>query len=344
MNPADLGFRMPAEWSEHLYTFMEWPVKEAMWPEPFEEILPAFADIARKISEFEPVIVIAQPGLGRQAAEFCGPTVQILEMEHDDSWMRDNGPTFVVDQKGNISGINWIFNAWGGKYPCVNDNLVAPKLLEHLGIQRIDAPIVMEGGSIHVDGEGTLLTTEECLLNKNRNPHMSREEIEDVVKKHLNIDKIIWLRRGLYGDDTDGHIDNVACFARPGEIIMQVSSNPKDPNYERSLENIEAIEKTVDAKGRTFKITKIEQPPETFYDGARLTLSYLNFYFVNGGIILPVFGGSCEETDKAAEATLTRLFPDRRIVTVNGLPIIRGGGNVHCLTQQMPKPAGGQKF
>jgi len=247
--------------------------------------------------------------------------------------MRDNGPTFVVNTKGGIAGINWIFNAWGGKFPCEKDNLVAPKLLSHLGIECFDAPFVMEGGSIHVDGEGTLLTTEECLLNKNRNPQLSREEIEVFVKRYLNIEKIVWLKKGLYGDDTDGHIDNVACFARPGVILAQTCSNTDDHNFERSRETVETLKNATDAKGRTFEIIEIEQPPAYFYQGVRLTLSYLNFYFVNGGIILPVFGA---DTDSSAVSKLKQVFPDREIVTVNGLPIARGGGNIHCATQQMP--------
>lgn len=336
MVPADFGFKMPPEWSEHSGTLMEWPVMEALWPEPFEEILAAFADIVMKIADFEPVTLITRPELAQQAREYCGPRVNILEIENDDSWVRDNGPTFVVNPRGEIAGINWRFNAWGGKYPCGKDNLVAPKVLQRLGVPCFDAPIFMEGGSIHVDGEGTLLTTEECLLNNNRNPHLQREYIEDVLKKYLNIEKIIWLEKGLFGDDTDGHIDNVACFGRPGVIITQTCSDPGDPNYERSQQNLEALQKAADAKGSPFKIIRVEQPPVQYYEGVRLTLSYLNFYFVNGGIIMPVFGGECSEADKQTQLVLEQAFPDRKVVTVNGLAIARGGGNVHCLTQQIP--------
>ncbi|MCX7923290.1 MAG: agmatine deiminase family protein [Clostridia bacterium] len=337
MLPKGYNYKMPPEWAKHKCTFMEWPIKEALWPEPFEEILPAFADVANTIAEFEPVYLIAKPDVAKQALEFCSPKVKVVEFEHDDSWIRDNGPTFVVNPEGKVAGINWIFNAWGGKYPCENDNLVAPKILDYIGVPRFDVPIVMEGGSIHVDGEGTLLTTEECLLNKNRNPHISREEIEDTLKQYLGVEKFIWLRKGLYGDDTDGHVDNVACFAKPGIIIMQTCSNPNDPNYEISRENIETLKKSTDAKGRRFEIVQIEQPPAAYYEDTHLTLSYLNFYFVNGGIILPVFGGECSETDKAAESTLAKVFPDRKIAKVNGIKLVRGGGNVHCLTQQMPE-------
>ncbi len=335
--PRDLGFKMPSEWAEHERTFMEWPIKEADWPEPFEEVLEVFSDIVKKISQFEPVTLIATPDLANQARQMCGSSAEVVEMEHDDSWMRDNGPTFVTNSKGERLGINWIFNAWGGKFPYEKDNLVASKILEIFKVQCENAPIIMEGGSIHVDGEGTLLTTEECLLNKNRNPHLKKEEIEEYLKKYLSAEKVIWLKKGIYGDDTDGHVDNVACFAKPGVVLIQTSKNQDDPNYELSQKNLSILRNSTDAKGRRFEIIELPQPQQSFYEDSLLTFSYTNFYFVNGGIILPIFGGNCIETDKMAEDILSDVFHDREIITVNGRVIARGGGNVHCLTQQMPK-------
>lgn len=334
LTPIELGFKMPPEWAGHQRTFMEWPVKEAEWPEPFEAVLPAFAAVVKAIARFEPVTVLANPHLTQEAARFCGPNIQILPMEHNDSWMRDNGPTFLINKLGELAGVNWIFSAWGGKFPFKLDNLVAPKLLEYYQMPCFNAPLVMEGGSFHVDGEGALLTTAECLLNSNRNPHLKLEEIEAYLKKYLNITKTIWLNHGWIGDDTDGHVDNIACFAKPGIIITQVCNDPGDPNYEISQENLEILKTATDAKGRSFKIIEIEQPPAAYYAGLRLTLSYLNFYFVNAGIILPIFGN--EASDRAAFAILKKIFPERKIVTIDGLTIARGGGNVHCLTQQMP--------
>lgn len=336
MYPAEIGFRMPPEWSKHERTFMEWPIKEAGWPGPLDEIYEAFIDAAKKISMFEPVTMIAEPKVASLAAKKCGPRIDVLQLEHNDSWIRDNGPTFVVNEKGEMAGVNWIFNAWGGKYPADKDNLVGSSVLKVFGIPCFNAPFIMEGGSVHVDGEGTLLTTEECLLNRNRNPQLGREEIEEQLKKYLNVEKIVWLKRGLYGDDTDGHVDNVACFARPGVILIQTTRKPSDPNYENSMENLDILKKARDARGRSFEIVEIEQPPEVFYEGMRLTLSYINFYFVNGGIILPVFGGDCSEWDEKATAVISKVFPDRKIVTIDGMPIARGGGNIHCATQQMP--------
>lgn len=337
MFPTDLGYKMPPEWNKHERTLMEWPVKEAVWPEPFADILPSYAQIVQTIAQFEPVTLLVNPHLKDEAIQYCpDPKIEILKMGHDDSWARDNGPTVLINEKNERLGLNWIFNGWGGKFPATKDNQVAPQLLKHLKIPCVDIPLVMEGGSFHTDGEGTLLTTEECLLNPNRNPNLNKNEIEDYLKKCLGVEQIVWLKRGWVGDDTDGHIDNVACFAKPGVVITQVCSDPDDPNYTVSQENLALLENAVDAKGRRFKLVKIEQPSAVYYEDTRLTLSYLNFYFVNGGIILPVFGGENSATDKAAIETLQKLFPERKIAIVDGLIVARGGGNVHCLTQQIP--------
>ena len=336
MFPIDFGFKMPPEWAKHARTFMEWPIKEAGWPGPLEEIHEAFVDAARKISMFEPVTMIADPDVSCLVAKKCGTRIEVLQLGHDDSWIRDNGPTFVMNGKGDVAGINWKFNAWGEKYPYEKDNLVAAGILETFGVPVFNAPFVMEGGSIHVDGEGTLLTTEECLLNKNRNPNLEKEDIERLIKGHLGVEKIIWLKKGLYGDDTDGHVDNVACFARPGMVLIQTTHDKHDPNYDSSMENLEILKSVKDAKGRSLEIIEIEQPPEAFYEENRLTLSYINFYFVNGGIIMPEFGREYKEYDLKAYETISKVFPERKVVTVNGMVIARGGGNIHCATQQMP--------
>ena len=201
----------------------------------------------------------------------------------------------------------------------------------------------MEGGSLHVDGEGTVITTEECLLNPNRNPELSREEVEENLKKFLNVRKVIWLKRGLDGDETDGHVDNIACFAAPGKVILQVCDDPSDENYAITQENLRILAEETDAKGRKLDIVRIPQPPKAMFEDSRLTLSYLNFYFVNGGIVLPVFGGPAAEADREAERILQATFPGRKIRTVDGMAIIKEGGNVHCTTQQMPRQGGAAK-
>lgn len=337
MFPREMGFRMPAEWEKRQRTFMEWPVRENLWPDGFEDARKGYSEVAKAIAEFEELCMIARPDQAGRAKEMCGEKVKVIAMEHDDSWIRDNGPTFIINNKNEVAGISWEFNAWGEKYkPFDKDNEVAKKVLELFNVPVFEAPIILEGGSIHVDGEGTLLTTEQCLLNKNRNTHLSKKEIEDVLYKYLSVDKFLWLKQGLYGDETDGHVDNVACFVKPGVVVLQVCSDKNDPNYELTLENLSILENTVDAKGRKLEIIKIEQPPARCLNNERLTLSYINYYPVNGGIILPVFGQDAENTDKKAVEVLQRVYPDRKIVTVDGMPIIKGGGNVHCITQQMP--------
>ena len=342
MYPQDLNYKMPAEWSEHQRTFISWPVRESMcYPDDYEDVCRGYAQIIEAIAEFEPVTVVVNPDDETAARFLKNAKVKKLLAAHNDAWLRDNGPTFIVNEKGDMAGINWHFNAWGGKYsPWDLDDALAPKILEYTGVKCFESPLVMEGGSIHVDGQGTMITTEECLLNINRNPKLSRQQIEDYLKKFLGIQKVIWLKRGLSGDETDGHVDNIACFAATGKILLQACDDPRDENCEITRENLHILKESTDARGRKLEIITIPQPPMMTYNDRRLTLSYLNFYFVNGGIILPVFGGEAEATDRLTVKVLSMIFPERRIRTVNGMAIIREGGNVHCMTQQMP--AGGR--
>lgn len=343
MNPREMHYTMPAEWVEHERTFISWPIQSSMvYPDQYEAVCEAYAEIIVAIAEFEPVTVIVNEADEQRVKNQLGENhpfnIDTLVVEHNDAWLRDNGPTFVTTDEGKLAGVNWGFNAWGGKYsPWDLDDAVAGKILAYFNIEKFDAPLVLEGGSIHTDGEGTLLTTEECLLNINRNSNLSKEQIFEYLKQYVNIDEVIWLNRGLSGDETDGHVDNIACFAAPGKVIIQVCHDKEDDNYAITQENLNILRQAVDAKGRKLEIIEIEQPPATYYDDSRLTLSYLNFYFVNGGIILPIFGGTAAETDQKAIEILASCFPDRKIRTVNGMGVIREGGNVHCTTQQMPK-------
>jgi agmatine deiminase len=337
MTPKDLEYRMPAEWEKHVGTLMEWPVRAEIWIDGLEKARMGYAEAANVISEFEELTMIVNPHLAHTLKSMCSSDIKVLEIEHDDSWIRDNGPTFLLNHNQKLAGVNWKFNSWGEKYhPWEKDDLVAEKVLEHFGIYKFDAPLILEGGSIHVDGEGTLITTEECLLNKNRNPEKSKEDIEQVLKNYLNVKKVIWFKRGLYGDETDGHIDNIACFVKPGVIAMQVCSDKNDPNYDITMENINTIKDEFDAKGRKLEIIKIEQPPIRHYNGARLTLSYINYYHVNGGIIVHTFGEDAKKADDNAVSILKEVFPHKKIAPVDGVSIIKGGGNVHCITQQIP--------
>lgn len=334
----DNGFFMPGEWEEHERTFIEWPVRESLvWPDNYEEVCKGYAAVAKAISEFETVTLIVNKIDRSNAESLCGNYAEIIEIPHNDAWCRDNGPTFLKNRQGERKGINWKFNAWGEKYtPYDLDDKVAGEVLKHYNISSLEVPIVLEGGSIHVDGEGTLLTTKQCLLNPNRNPELTRQEIEKEVKAALCVSKIIWLDMGLYGDETDGHVDNIACFAKPGSVLLQTCQDKTDPNYEITKDNLNILKNAEDAKGRKLTVTEIPQPPVRFYKDVRLTLSYLNFYLVNKGLILPVFGSDASETDKQAADILKEVFPDRKIVTVDGMPLIKEGGNIHCITQQMP--------
>jgi agmatine deiminase len=339
MDQKTQGFRMPAEWMPHQRTFVSWPVKESMIrPDSWESVCTGYADIIRAISEFEPVTVLIGMDDFNLAKKLCGiRRIDWLPLPHNDSWLRDNGPTFLVDGHGGRAAVNWQFNAWGGKYsPCDLDGSVPEILLDRYCIQSFNAPLVMEGGSFHTDGEGTLLTTEECLLNPNRNPGLSKEAIAAHLQYYLGASRIVWLKNGLDGDETDGHVDNIACFASPGKVLIQTCSDERDRNYCISRENLAILQEAKDAKERRFEIVEIPQPPMRMGKGGRLVLSYLNFYFVNGGIILPVFGGDATDSDREAERILAATFPDRRIRTVDGMAIVAEGGNVHCATQQMP--------
>ncbi|SDB97442.1 agmatine deiminase [Terribacillus halophilus] len=335
-----LTYIMPPEWEKHERTLISWPVKDSMvYPEDWEAVCKGYADLILAIAEFEPITVLVNKEDHDAAAAYVGQdeNVTLLEVSHDDAWLRDNGPTFVRDEAGKLAGVNWRFNAWGEKYfPWDLDDAVAPAVLRHLGIKQLDAPLVLEGGSIHVDGEGTLITTEECLLNPNRNPDLSKEDIEAYLRHYLGIEKVIWLKRGVAGDETDGHVDNIACFAAPGKLLLQVTDDPEDENFEITQENLRILDETKDAKGRQIEVIAVQQPPKITWNDTRLTLSYINFYFVNGGIILPVFGNTAKGTDERAIKLLQEQFPERRIRTIDGLAIIKEGGNVHCTTQQMP--------
>lgn len=337
--PGEKDFYMPAEWVRHERTFIEWPVKDSMvWPENHAAVCRGYADVATAISQFEKVTVVVNEDTAQEAGTLCGSGMDYLTVPHNDAWCRDNGPTFLLDGEKRLAAVNWQFNAWGGKYPDYTlDNQVAPEILKHYRVPCFDSHIVLEGGSIHVDGEGTLLTTKECLLNRNRNPRLSREQIEEELKRRLGVSQIIWLNRGLFGDETDGHVDNTACFARPGVVLLQTCSDPRDPNYEITQENLSILTQIRDASGRKLEIIGIPQPPARYYRGVRLTLSYLNFYLVNGGVILPVFGGDAAEADRAAAEILSRVFPERAVTAVDGMALIPEGGNVHCITQQMPE-------
>lgn len=328
---------MPAEWEPHQRTFMAWPCRDKLWGSPpaMERARLAYATVARAITRFEPVTMIARPEHMGAAAAICGADVTVISHEIDDSWMRDTGPTFVRDGQGGLAGVQWRFNGWGGKYvPHDRDAGIATALLRDLGLACHAAPLFAEGGALHVDGAGTLVTTEQCLLNPNRNPAMSRIDVEAVLKDMLGVHKVIWLEQGLSGDETDGHIDNVVCFAAPGRVILQGCDDPADANYAIVADNRARLKAARDARGMQLEIVELPAPRARLDNrGDRLTLSYVNFYLTNGGLIMPAFD---DPADAPAQQILAAAFPGRMIVQLPALDIVQGGGGIHCITQQMP--------
>ncbi len=357
--PAADGFRMPGEFEPHAGCWMLWPERSDNWREAARPAQHAFVGVAAAIAKFEAVTVGVSASRYEEARVMLPPAIRVIEMSHDDAWMRDVGPTFVVDSTGRIRGVDWQFNAWGGLkgglyFPWDQDDLVARKVLEIENCDRYRAPLINEGGALHVDGEGTVLVTEECLLNANRNPHLSREQIEDFLCAYLGAEQIVWLGKGLFNDETDGHVDNLACFVKPGEICLAWTDNKRDAQFAASHDAWERLNEARDARGRRFKVHKLPMPRPLKIEaheaagviaregtkprqaGERLAGSYVNFYIANGGIVMPLLDPA---TDRAASTKLKRLFPGRRVVGVPAREILLGGGNVHCITQQVPAGA-----
>lgn len=349
--PAADGFRMPAEWEPHAGCWMIWPERADNWRDNAAPGQAEFVAVATAIAAYEPLTMLVSREQWRNARNLLPENIRLIEASSDDSWCRDCGPTFVVDAQRRVRGIDWGFNAWGGLYgPYDQDELVAAKVLEIERAPRYVAPLVLEGGSIHVDGEGTLLTTEECLLNPNRNPDLTREEIEQHLFDHLGIRQIIWLGAGLVDDETSGHVDNIACFIRPGVVALTWCDDPQDPQHSISRDAYVRLSAARDARGRAIEIVKLPLPgplyrsPEEAIDteqtgnmsrgvGERLGGSYVNFYIGNGLILMPLLD---PRYDDEARAILAKAFPDREIVGVPTREILLGGGNIHCITQQQP--------
>ncbi|MEU6166022.1 agmatine deiminase family protein [Streptomyces tanashiensis] len=329
------AFRMPAEWSAHEGCLMAWPVREDLWGSVLKDVKEEYANVARAIASFEPVTMVAPPGHGDEARTRCGDGITVVEIPQDDSWFRDSAPIFVLDGDGNRAGVDFRFNAWGRKHsPYDSDDRISGLLLEHLGVERIPSDMILEGGAITVDGEGTLITTEQCLLHPNRNPGMNRDEIETELKSQLGVDKVVWLPYGgLLDTETDGHVDGVCAFAAPGKVVVSLPDDPSHPDYARMRANRAVLEATTDAKGRPFEI--IDVPQVAFVDiaGGEVEVSYLNYYVANGGVVVPVAG---VPQDDEALAVIAEAYPGRKVVGVRAPAIAYGGGGVHCITQQVP--------
>ncbi|AAC96965.2 Agmatine iminohydrolase [Paramecium bursaria Chlorella virus 1] len=358
MTPKQTGFYMPGEFEQHKRTWMIFPFRNDNWRQEAVPAQKTITNLARKISEFEEVIMIVSRDHLNKAMDLLHDSgVKMVTADSDDCWARDTGATFITNGK-NVKAISWDFNSWGGNFDGLyttwkNDQKIAEYMARISNIPIIKTPgFVLEGGSIHVDGEGTLITTKECLLSTGRNPTMSQQDIEYYLKEYLNVEKIIWLEYGVADDETNGHVDNMACFSRPGEVILAWTDDPKHPQYERSKNAYKLLTKERDAKGRKLIIHKIHIPSDMFITeeeatgvvnsglavprraGDRLAASYVNFVMPNGAIIFPTFGD--EKYDALAHKKFEEIFPEREIVGFYSREILLGGGNLHCITQQQP--------
>jgi len=349
------GFFMPAEWEPQDRCYMVWPERPDNWRMHAGPAQAAFTAVAEAVAQSEPVTMLASSGQWEGARAATSPSITVVEMTTDDAWARDTGPTFVVNRaRDERRGVDWIFNAWGGLYePWANDDLVAAKICELDGVSRYRAPLVLEGGSIHVDGQGTCITTEECLLNPNRNPDLTRKEIEGFLGAYLGIEKVIWVPRGVFGDETDGHVDNLACFSRPGRVLLTWSEKPDDPQTEISHQARRVLESATDAYGRQLEVGLLPSPGPLFMtseeasgvagsphaqarrSGDRLAGSYVNFLITSTSVVYPHLD---PRHDDEVGDLLAKEFPGRRIDGVSGREILLGGGNIHCITQQGPRP------
>ena len=358
--PKADGFRMPGEFEPHRGCYMIWPERPDNWRLGAKPAQKVFTEVASVIGKYEQMTMIVSKAQYSNARNMLPDYVRVVEMSNDDSWVRDCGATFVVNNKGKLRGVDWTFNAWGGLvdglyFPWDSDDKIAQKMceLEAADRYRLD-DFILEGGSIHVDGEGTVMVTEECLLSEGRNSHMTKEEIGNTLCEYLNCEKVLWIPRGIYNDETNGHVDNMCNFVKPGEVLLAWTDDENDPQYERSVEALNYLESETDAKGRKIKVHKMYTPSPILItkeesegvdavdgtlprqEGDRLAASYVNFYTGNGFIALPVFD---DPNDQKAIDLLQELFPDRKIEPVYAREILLGGGNIRCITQQVPQGA-----
>jgi len=338
--PAARGYRMPAEWEPHRATWLSWPHRESSWPGKLERIPPVWVEVVRALVPGEEVHILVND---------CAPAAQVAdlldragvsrqrvflhEVPTDDAWMRDHGPTFVTGP-GGTALVDWGFNAWGGKYPPWDeDDRVPQRLAELLELPVFRPGIVLEGGSVDVNGRGTLLTTESCLLNPNRNPQLDRAAIEKVLCAYLGVRHVVWLGDGIVGDDTDGHIDDLCRFVAADRIVTVVEEDPGDDNHAPLRDNLRRLHAARDQDGRPFEIITLPMPEALYHEDTRLPASYANFYIGNAVVLVPTFGCAA---DAPALATLEGLFPGRRIVAINAVDMVWGLGAFHCITQQQP--------
>lgn len=358
--PKQDGFYAPIESTEHHQTWMIWPHRKDNWNWRARPARRVFAKIANKISKHEPVKMLVTKKDYKFAKKLLSKRVELVVTKYNDSWARDLGPLFLTNDKGERRAVNFHFNGWGLqnselakdlKWNYETDDEVSVKIAKHSKVDYYQAPIVLEGGSVHCDGDGTIYTTEECLLNPNRNPNLTKAQIEKYLKEYLNAKKVIWIPRGVFHDETSGHVDNLLHVVNPGHVILTWTDDVNDPQHERSVQAYNFLKKVTDAKGRKIQITKLHQPSSLFIRALearknessevcfatkkirhfRMPASYANFYIINDAVVVPIFGD--KQWDRNAVKVLSNCFPDRKVIPIYARQVLLGGGNIHCITQ-----------
>lgn len=330
-------YRMPAEWDEHERTLLTWPTRELLWGGVFDDAKRDYAAVARTVADFEPVTVIALPGTTREVLDHCGTAnIEVFETPVSDSWIRDNGPLIVRDAGGRRLGVDFGFNSWGRKFlPYDDDASVTVRLLDHLGIERVPIDMVLEGGSISVDGAGSLVTTAQCVLHSNRNAALPQHVVEDTLRRALGVETVVMLPFGHLDDrHTDGHVDGVCTFVAPGRVIAQTCGDATNVNHEAMARNLRHLRDNVDAQGRTIQVLGLDLFSSFDLEGVTDYVSYANFYLANGVVVVPASGNAAD--DELALALIGAQFPDRETIGVSGRVIAYGGGGPHCITMQVP--------
>lgn len=343
MTPAELGFTMPAESAWHAGCWMAWPQRAEIWGDFFEGAREDYVRVARAIADFEPVTMVAAPENAADAQRRCGPSVRVVTLPIDDSWLRDSGPTFVVAADGRRAACAFGFNAWGAKVrPFDKDAAVGAAIGELCGDTVHRSPLVCEGGGFYSDGEGTLITADTCVLNPNRNPGWTRAQADAELRAMLGVEKVIWLPGDASDTATDGHVDGYIAYVRPGVVLCEVVADPTDPRHAIMAENRRALEAATDARGRKFELIPIAEAPRSATPRGEdaYCRSYVNFYLANGAVIAPAYGLA---EDIEVRVTLERAYPDRRVVMVPLRDLFRGGGGIHCITQQEPAAGSGRR-
>lgn len=329
--------RMPAEWEPHRGCFMAWPRNAEAWGRGLEEVRRDYGAVAQAIARFEPLTVIVDPAQVAEARNQLGSEIEILALPFDEPWMRDMGPTFTKRGDGAVAAVSWRFNGWGCFAPVFDqDARLGRRLAAKIGAPLISSALAVEGGALHVDGAGTLLTTDTVILNKNRNPGITREAAEAEFARALGIAKTIWLPGNPYEKGTDGHIDGIACFVRPGVLLFEESASSRPEMRETTERNRRALDGQTDAAGRPLEILTIREAPDGRHGakGWGYSTSYVNFYIANGGVVMPSFG--LPKEDAVARETVAAALPDREVVQVDISTLAAAGGGIHCITQQWP--------